>query len=116
MKAQAFVAAIHEVVLDATVKGMVSILERPPGRRPAADLVQLSEWYKGLSEHDKEMAGRLVGMAARHAVFRVFGVLDGTLKVDPAATANDYFELRHVHGGAEDILTGPKGEPLHELL
>jgi len=46
----------------------------------------------------------------------IFEVLDGSLKVDPSATAKDYFELRHVRGDAEDVLSGPRGEPLHELL
>jgi hypothetical protein len=55
-------------------------------------------------------------MAVRHAIFGVFEVLDGALKIDPSATAKDYFELRHVHGGSEDILSGPRGMPLHELL
>jgi hypothetical protein len=58
----------------------------------------------------------MLTLVARNAVFGLFAVLDGSRQVDPEAGDGDYFELRHVHGKAEDVLSGPKGEPLHELL
>ena len=116
MKAQEFVDAIQKVVLDATGAGIVSILLRPPGRRPAAEIMELSRWFNGLSRQDKSMIERLLRVAVRHSIFGLFEVLDGSLKVDPSATADDYFELRHVHRGGTDILSGPKGAALHELL
>lgn len=55
-------------------------------------------------------------MVARNAVFGVFAVLDGARSIDPVAAPGDYFELRHVRGKLEEVLSGPDGEPLHELL
>ena len=116
MKALEFVEAIRKVVLDKTAAGVISILRRPPGRRPAADITELSVWYNKLSDEDSILIERLLRLTVRHSILGVFEVLDGALKVDPSANAGDHFELRHVHGSVEDILSGPNGEPLHELL
>ena len=102
--------------MDAAVSDALAATKRPPGRRPAAALVELSDWYNGLSDSDRAMLKRMLSMVARYSVFGLFAVLDGARKVDPLASASDYFELRHVHGDTEDILSGPEGEPLHELL
>jgi len=76
----------------------------------------LSHWYNGLREADARMIDRLLALAVRHAVFGVFEVLDGALKVDPSAVSGDYFELRHVHRAGTEVISGPQGESLHELL
>ena len=115
MNARDFVAAIRNIVMDAAVTDTMSVVQRPPGKRPAVDLVELSAWYNGLSDADRAMLKRMLTIVARNAVFGFFAVLDGSRQVDPAAGANDYFELRHVHGET-DVLSGPKGESLHELL
>jgi len=64
------------------------------------------------------MLKRTFAIVAHHAVFGLFVVLDGSRKIDPAEGANDYFELRQVHGSGspDDILSGPQGQILHELL
>jgi hypothetical protein len=116
MNAQDFVDAIRKVVVDATGPSIVTILRRPPGRKPAAELIELSHWYNGLSDDDRTMIDRLLGLTVRHSVFGVFEVLDSALKVDPSAAPSDYFELRHVHGGGAEVISGPQGAPLHELL
>ena len=116
MNAQDFVAAIRSVVMDASVKDAVSVVQRPPGRRPAVELVELSAWFNGLSDADRAMVTRMLSMVARGAVFGLFAVLDGARKIDPSEGAQDHFELRHVHGKSEDVLSGPRGELLHELL
>jgi hypothetical protein len=116
MNAREFVAAIRDVVMDAAVTDAVAVVQSPPGRRPAVDLVELSAWYNGLADTDRAMLKRMLAIVARNAVFGLFAVLDGARKVDPAATESDYFELRLVHESSEDVLSGPKGEPLHELL
>ena len=102
--------------MDAAVSDTLSILRNPPGRKPAVDLTELSAWYNGLPEAEQVMIERLLAIASRQSVFGLFAVLDGARKVDPSAVASDYFELRHIHRGGEDILSGPNAEPLHELL
>jgi hypothetical protein len=116
MKAEEFVDAVRTCVMKAAVVDTLAILEKPPGRKPAADLVQASEWFRGLSEADRKMIERVLTMVSGQAVFGVLAVLDDSRKVDPAFRPGDYFELRHIHDGATDVLSGPNGAGLHELL
>ncbi len=110
-----FVDAIRKYVMAAAAPDTISLVERPPGRRPAANLTELSAWYKTLSESDRAMVGRMLELVAHQAVHGVLAVLDGARTIEPNA-ADDYFELRHGHDGVEDILSGPTGGVLHELL
>lgn len=116
MKAQEFVNAIRSFVMEAAVSDTISVVQRPPGRRPSRDLVELSTWFGNLSEEDREMTKRMLALVARQAVFGLFAVLDGARKVAPSEAASDHFELRHVHGAETDVLSGPHGDSLHELL
>lgn len=116
MNAEEFVAAIHNVVIEPMAADITSMLHRPPGRQPASELVELSTWHDGLADSDQLMIKRVIALVARNSVFGVFAVLDGARKVDSKGTANDYFELRYVHKTSEDVLSGPKGALLHELL
>jgi hypothetical protein len=116
MKAQEFVDAVRTLVMDAAVEDTVSLLEKPPGKKPQQELVELSRWWHGLPDADRVFAKRMLAFAARQAVFGLFSVLDGARSVTRSNAATDYFELRHIHGTSVDILGGPSGEPLHELL
>lgn len=116
MNARDFVAGIRNFVMDAAVHDTLSVVQKPPGRRPEVELIQLSAWFNGLSESDRAMVNRILSIVARNAVFGFFAVLDGARKIDPSEGPEDYFELRHIRGTDQDVLSGPEGEPLHELL
>ena len=116
MNSQEFVDAVRTLVMEAAVSDTVSIVQTPPGRKPSRELVELSGWFNGLSEPDRAMAQRLLALGARQAVFGVLAVLDGARKVSTSEDEPDHFELRHVHGVHTDVLSGPGGDSLHELL
>jgi hypothetical protein len=116
MNAHEFVSAIRSVVMNAAVVDTVTTAQKPPGRRPSPDLVELSTWYKGLEDSDRAMLKRMLAIAVHNTMFGFFAVLDGARKADPTAGPGDYFELRHVHGTSEDVLSGPEADPLHELI
>lgn len=116
MTSQEFVDALRRLVMDAAVSDAISIVQTPPGRSPSHDLVELRAWFGSLSEADREMTRRMLALGARQAVFGLLAVLDGARKVAPSEAASDHFELRHVHGAETDILSGPQGDVLHELL
>jgi hypothetical protein len=116
MTAEQFVDAIKTLVMDAAVSDTLTNLARPPGRSPGRDLLELSAWFNGLSESDREMARRTFALAAHAAVFGFLAVLDGSRTITTYESAADHFELRHVHGAKTDVLSGPSGRVLHELL
>lgn len=112
MNAQEFVSALHSEVADAAVVGTFLLLEDPPGRKPDAKLVELSQWYRGLGERDRVMLRRVVAMSVDDCAFGLLAVLDGSRSVtdDPGD-----FELTFRSGESTDILCGPRGAVLHEL-
>lgn len=113
MKTDEFVDAIQSLVIAPTAPEVVSLLRDPP--RPAIELVELGRWYGGLSVTDQALVEKLLAVTARHAVFGVFTLLDGSLKCDPNWVPGDHFELRHIHNGQVEIISGPD-TPLHEFL
>jgi hypothetical protein len=116
MKAVEFVDAVRKVAVDGATASAISVIRRPPGRSPSLDLVGVSDWYKGLSGEDKVMLERALGICSQHSVAAVLEVLDGAVKVDVGASSDNYFELRYVRAGSSDVLCGPRGAVLHELL
>lgn len=116
MTAESFVDAIRDVVIATSATYAVETFQDPPGRSPAKEILAMSAWYKRLGKDDQVMVARIIELAARDAVFGVFAVLDGSARVGEIDGGTDYFELRHVHGSTVEILSGPKGSVLHELL
>ena len=115
MKPSEFVDTIRRIVLEASVADTITAVSSPPGRQPPREFIELATWFNGLSERDGRMVRRMLVTVARHSVFGLLAVLDGSRQVEPGGPKG-YFELRFVKEGKEDILSGPRGEVLHELL
>jgi hypothetical protein len=116
MTAEEFIDTIRLVVRDSAVEGTLSLLENPPGRRPAKQLVELSQWFAGLDDRDKQMLTELARLVAHDAVFGMLCVLDGVRQVE-STPEKGRFELRYIKGtSVSELTTGSSGEYLHELL
>ncbi|MEG2804808.1 hypothetical protein [Stenotrophomonas sp.] len=111
MNSEQFVQAIQQHAQDAATDTTMRNLQSPPGRRPAARAVALSQWYNGLSDQDKANVRAVVGEATHAAVFGVLAVLDGVRVVDEE---KGRFELFHV--GRARTLLNPGDRDLHDLL
>lgn len=114
MKSTEFIDGIYSEVVKSTPHEIISLLENPPGRKPKASLLELSNWFNGIPESDREMVKRLLMMASHQATFGFLNVLDGTRSIEKNGKSG-HFELHHVARksvllNAEDI------QPLHELL
>ena len=115
MTSTEFVDTIQNIVLDAAVEDTLTSLDMPPGRRPDSELVDLSGWFNRLSVTDRARVKQTLQRVAHHAVFGFLCVLDGARAVEPPGPKG-YFELRFVKDGKENVLSGPKGAVLHEML
>jgi hypothetical protein len=116
MKSQEFVDAIRRLVMEAAVSDTILAVRHPPGKAPARELMELSNWFKELSDGDQQMAKRMLELTAHAAVSGFLAVLDGARTIIAQESPSDHFELRHVHGAQTDVLGGPNGDVLHELL
>lgn len=111
MEIEHFVDVVREHVMHSAVDGVLENLEHPPGRRPAAELVELGRWYQSLPAADREMLARALTEAAHAAVFGIFAMLDGARRVDDEQPPGT-LELWHNGRGGRTLLSGE----LHDQL
>ena len=110
-----FVNAIRRNVLESAVEEVLANLRQPPGRRPRQDLIELSRWYHALPDQDRELLRMIVKLAAHHAIFGLFCVLDGSRPVEDFQS-DGAFELIFRRDTSGSSLLAPSGVSLHELL
>ncbi len=114
MNSKKFVKAIHKEVANAATDGVMELLEQPPGRRPEAALVDLSNWFKSLAIDDQNKVRQAVAMASNQAVFGFFCVLDGARVIENPEDRG-VLELRYIKKENTVLLNDPDDTPLHDL-
>ena len=68
---------VHRTAID----GVVRLLNRPPGQRPRAEMVELSRWYNSLDDHGRTQVHELVRLTADSTVLDMLSVLDGSMAI-----------------------------------
>jgi hypothetical protein len=111
-----FVDALAQVALEEVVRGEISTLRQPPGRRPSPALIARSEWFLGLDEECQSLVIDTMRAAAFGTLHRVLVVLDGGASLDDAGS-NGHLQLLWRDSDDVSDLTDPTGTPeLHDLL
>jgi hypothetical protein len=105
-----FVEACRDHVYGAAVRDTIAVLADPPGRLPSPRLVQLSEWYRSLSDADRENVVGVARIAADAATFGMLCVLDGARS---AVDGVGYFRVEAMGRDGRRISLGEEGS-LHE--
>jgi hypothetical protein len=115
MDAREFVSNLRLAVQQTAARSILSTLERPPGRKPEARLVQLSQWFNDLDVLDREMVAEAVALAAEQTTYNVLLVLDGSLAI-VSAQDQGQLELFYVDAEGRTRLNDPDGEELTALF
>ena len=115
MTAIEFIKRIKQVVYDSSVDSCLSLLQKPPGRKPSAKLVELSQYLNNLSEYDKEMILSIIKLASGQAIFGLLAVIDGVRQIEDSETKGS-FELRFINGGNSVLINDPNEEYLHDIF
>lgn len=105
-----FIKLIKLVVADAAVEDTIGELMDPPGRKPANDLRIRSEWFKSLSEHDRDMVQQITSEAVHSSIFGFMCVLDGVRAISDSGESNN-LTLTHEN----TTLNADDNEFLHDL-
>ena len=113
MTTETFIDVVKEVVRDASINSVETLLHQVPGRSPDKRLVALSAWHTTLSDSDKQMVAQVIKEAVDGAVFGFLCVLDGVSVVEPGSGD---FEVRYIRNG-ESMVLAPNEEAgyLHDL-
>jgi hypothetical protein len=104
-----FIDIIKHSVRDAVVSGTLRILQRPPGRRPSAELTENSLWY----EAQRARLSSVIQFAVDQAVFGFLYVIDG-VRVIENAESKGRLELRYIREKTT-VLNPPDGPMLHDM-
>ncbi|MGD0629851.1 MAG: hypothetical protein ABR987_10880 [Terracidiphilus sp.] len=114
MDAVQFVAVVRQVVRNGAVADVIHNLEAPPGRRPAAELVADSTWYKTLDQSQRKRLANVLNEAVDHALFGFFCVLDGVRAIE-SGEHRGRIELRYMSESDEVTVLNQEPEMLHDI-
>lgn len=113
MDGKQFVDLLKIVVRDAAVSQELSVLQRPPGKRPSQEVLKRSKWYNSLEDDQKKILSSIIMDVADRAVFGFLCVLDGA-RVIESSSQKGRLELYYIKDESI-LLNPPEGEVLHEL-
>jgi hypothetical protein len=111
MNAKEFVDLIRLVVSDAAIVDTIAVLNSPPGRKPAQNLLKLSQCYNEQSLDGKAHIDGIIKKSVEEAVFGFFCVLDGVRSIE---SAGDKGSLSLWHEGNDVIKLNLDGD-LHDI-
>jgi hypothetical protein len=107
-----FVDFVYENIYLGAISGSVSLMNHPPGGRPAPRLVELSDWFHTLGDLDRTMLTKAIGLAADSAIFSFLCVLDNVKAITDGH--REEVKLKIISGTTErDLVPEGSYEELH---
>jgi hypothetical protein len=114
MTPENFVEALKTECRDSAVEGCVDALLSPPGRRPAAELLELSRWFNSLGEADRTNVIGAMRQAAHETLLGVLCVIDGVRVIEGLGEKSE-FRLTATHSSQVSTIA-PSRQFLHDIL
>ena len=117
MTAQEFVDLVDRYVGQAAIHAVHSQLQKPSGRRPAAHVSRMSDWFNRLADADRAMVSEVVAETAASTLFGFYCLLDGSRTILDDSEHERIDLTYHNDDGATKIASTDVGETelLHEL-
>ncbi|WP_157886877.1 hypothetical protein [Hymenobacter sp. PAMC 26628] len=115
MNAEQFVEAIKQYVAESAIKGTSEVLSVPPGRNPAAQLIESSQWYNSLNSQGQEQVMLIAADAVHAAIFSFLCVLDGAKVIDAQHLEYHLFSVNPQNGSSTQLSGSEDNDSLHEL-
>ncbi len=115
MTPEEFARRIREFVYPGIVEDTLSLLGKPPGRKPSPLRVELSTWFVNLSDADKTQVKRVIQFSVHAALFEILAILDGASFLEGLGSKGR-FELQFIKEGRSVLINDPEAEFLHDLF
>ena len=109
-----FVQVIKKVVTDSTIRSIEELITEPPGRMPQKKLIELSNWFKTLSEDDKKWLRQIIKDTASSSVFSFLCVLDGVKAIEAGGNKGKLL-LYYERDGEQTLINDFDKELLHDI-
>jgi hypothetical protein len=113
MNPEQFVSDLKTEVRN-SVDGTIEYLANPPVKNPPDHLGVLSNWYRNLSNADKEVAKMAMEYAAEGSLFSLLNILDG-MHYLPSSIAGE-LELYYVEDDKRIRLNDPEEHFLYDIF
>ena len=114
MNKEQFVDAIKIAVGQATENDIKATLEKPIGRNPDQRQVELSNWYKNLSETDKDNLYEVIKQTVDTCLFGTLCVIDGVRAIENSSDKGELI-LEYRKGANITTLNDQRGMYLHDI-
>jgi len=114
MTSEEFVAALVQVVHEASVTDVIKSLQAPSGRRSDGQQLALMNWFNRISEEDRQRVRQAVERAVHSAIFGTLCVLDGVRAIEDGPAKSE-LRLLAVNGSTTEWLNSPNAECLHDI-
>lgn len=114
MKPDDFARALKSECVDSAVEVCLSNFASPPGRNPDAELVQISKWFRTLSEEDHAIFRLALQQAADATLFGVLCVVDGVRAIEEYVEKSNFCLTATIAGVTSQL--SPSCSNLHDLL
>ena len=114
MNREEFVRELKQNCSKAAVSDCITMLDKPPGRKPEQNLLNLSEWFKALSGPDRACVIEAMRMAADTTLFGVLCVLDGVRSIESTSEKTQF--TLHASKAGEVTVLSPSDDFLHDIL
>jgi len=115
MTPQYFTTKIRQVVYEPAINETLSLIQKPPGRKPLENLVALSQWFATLSDTDKRNLEKAIAVAVHQATFGMLAVIDGVRQIEDSPSKG-ILELHYKKDGQDVLLNATNSEYLHDLF
>lgn len=81
LSADDFIDVVYRDVYRSAVKDSIDLIESPPGRTPAATLIEMHDWFVALSDENKKMVRKVLAFVSDTSVFGMLCLLDNARPV-----------------------------------
>lgn len=113
MDNELFTESIKLYVRDTAIKSTISVLEKPPGRKPSQSTVAQSQWFNQLSTNEQHMVQEVIQEGIDMALFGFLAVLDGVRVIEDDGEGE--FVLLYKRKGVKERINDPDKEYLHDI-
>ncbi|NEN75479.1 hypothetical protein F9B74_03950 [Pelistega sp. NLN82] len=109
-----FIDNLYQQVDIDGINRIVSILEDPPGRRPAEELKSLSHYFNSKSEDEKIILKKMIKLAVESTIFDILCILDQVCTFDDDI---ENIKILAMNKAGEEILVNDDNKQyLHDLF
>jgi len=113
MDADNFIEYLKSHIRDSSLQDTISILDKPPGRRPPQKIRELSSWYHSMSADDKDKLKEVITEAIDSSLFGFLCVLDGVRAIE-ASEIKGRLELYYTRDSQKVLINKEDDEYLHD--